>query len=481
MKKIIALALALVMVFALCACGSTATTATETETKTETATEAKTETKTEEKVEETVAEAAPDTITVMVPPVSDGYADMLKEWAAAWTAEHPNITIEVIETSWDDHNSKLSTMALAGEAPDIAEVSYSSIGTYVEMGVSVDITDYIDVSDYDDNALAYMSLEDTLYGLPLYVTIQSLGGNKAMLEAAGVDVEDVQKNGWTYDEFLTAIENGTKDGTWGFVFANAGVTTSDFINIFGGVAGLTNAFTSDLKYAFTSDNMLTLLTAIEEIISSGYMPNYTVAAGERLVMLGQGKTMITGKAMPLFENNIRNWTNAVKDGTAEEGYIEVEYAFLPLPTMDGVTESCFGSVDGMMAFLNSNSTEEHLKNVCEFLDYICSGDRVAAVDNTLLLPCVCQTGRDAQASADPIQDENNNAAAARCISLVVAPPAGITVEQSANASTIMNEVIVPKLEALIAGEATAQEVYDAICTAAVELFGADGCETGHIG
>ena len=448
MKKIIALALAFVMVFAL----GTSCLAADT-----------------------------DTITVMVPPVSDGYADLLREWSTAWEAEHPNITIEIIETSWDDHNSKLSTMALAGEAPDIAEIAYSAVGTYVEMGVALDITDYIDVSDYDANALAYLTLDNTLYGLPIYVTIQSIGGNKAMLEEAGVDVEKVQNNGWTYEEFLTAVKNGTKDGTWGFVFANAGVTTSDFINIFGGSAGITNAFTSELKYAFTSDNMLTLLKAVEEIISSGCMPNYTVAAGERLVMLGQGKTMITGKAMPLFENNIRNWTNAVKAGTADEGYIEVEYAFLPLPVMEGVTESCYGQVDGFMPFLNSNSSEEHLKNVCEFMDYICSGDRVAVVDNSLLLPCVCESGRTAQAAEDPVQDAGNAAASARCIGLVVAPPVGVTAEQSSNAQQIMNEVIVPKFEALIAGEAAAEDVYQAICTAAVDLFGEDGCEMGHIG
>ena len=51
--------------------------------------------------------------------------------------------MEVIKTSWDDHNGKLSTMANAGEAPDIAEVSYSAIGTYVELGVAVDIAQYI--------------------------------------------------------------------------------------------------------------------------------------------------------------------------------------------------------------------------------------------------------------------------------------------------------------------------------------------------
>ena len=473
MKKIIAMLLALVMVFALCACGSTAAPAEETKPAEEaTAADAA-------PAEETAAE---DTVTVMVPPVSGTYQDDIDVWAAEFTEMHPNIKIEVIKTSWDDHNDKLMTMANAGEAPDIAELSYSNIGAYVDMGVAVDISQYMDadrLADYDQNAMDYMSIENVPYGLPIYITIQSIGGNREMLEAAGADIAKIQSEGWTYEEFLEVLKNGTTDDCFGFAFANSGVTASDVPNIMGVMAGLTNAFTSDLKYAFTSDNMRNLLNAIEEMTKAGYMPNYAVEAGQRMVMCEQGKTMIFGKAMPLFENNI-NKNNAAldaNDGTAVENSIKMSYVFLPLPHMDGVSESCFGTVDGMIALRNHSTTDEHLKNVCMFMDYICSGERIAAVDSTLLLEPVCQTGRDAYVSPEGI-DEGNAACAAREIGLVVAPPAGITVEQSANAKLIMDEVIVPKFQSLVAGEATAQEVFDAINERAVELFGEDGIVRG---
>ena len=122
MKKIIAMLLALVMVFALCACGSQP--AAE-QTQAPAAEESKAP------AEETPA-AAEDTITVMVPPVTGTYLDDIDKWAAEFTEMYPNLHIEVIKTSWDDHNSKLSTMATSGEAPDIAEVSYSTIGSLVE-------------------------------------------------------------------------------------------------------------------------------------------------------------------------------------------------------------------------------------------------------------------------------------------------------------------------------------------------------------
>ena len=132
-----------------------------------------------------------DTIVVMAPPVTGGYLEKLATWKADFEAEHPNLTIEIIGTSWDEHNGKLSTMAQAGEAPDIAEISSGALGTFVEMGVAIDIAKYMDadrLADYDEGALKYMSLEGTTYGLPLYLTIQSIGANKTMMEELGIDV-----------------------------------------------------------------------------------------------------------------------------------------------------------------------------------------------------------------------------------------------------------------------------------------------------
>ena len=129
--------------------------------------------------------AETDTITVMVPPVTGTYLTDIETWANEFTAIHPEIKVEIIKTSWDEHNGKLTTLANAGEAPDIAEVSYSTIGTLVNLGVGIEIDKYMDaerLADYDQNALDYMSLEGHVYGLPLYITIQSIGANKDMLD-----------------------------------------------------------------------------------------------------------------------------------------------------------------------------------------------------------------------------------------------------------------------------------------------------------
>ena len=173
-----------------------------------------------------------------------------------------------------------------------------------------------------------------------------------------------------------------------------------------------------------------------------------------MVMCETGNAMIFGKAMPLFENNINKNNAAIEanDGTAVENSIPVTYAFLPVPTMDGVEESCYGTVDGLVAFRNSNSTDEHIQNVMKALYFLSSGERAAYVDATTCLDGVCASAREALASMDTgDRDQGNIDCAARLIKTVVAPATGITAEQTASAKQLMDEVIVPKFQALIAG------------------------------
>lgn len=193
MKKILAVLLSAVLVLGMfSACGNSTQ---ETKAPAETKAAAPAETQAPAATE---AAAEPDTIVIMAPPVTGSYLENLKTWAADFNAMYPNLTVEIIETSWDEHNGKLSTMAQAGEAPDIAEISSGALGTYVEMGVAIDIAKYMEdgrLADYDTNALDYLSLEGTVYGLPLYLTIQSIGANKTLMEELGIDVEKIQNEG----------------------------------------------------------------------------------------------------------------------------------------------------------------------------------------------------------------------------------------------------------------------------------------------
>ena len=92
--------------------------------------------------------------------------------------------------------------------------------------------------------MKYFQLGDAQYGLPAYLAIHSIGGNKQFLEEAGTDWVAVQQNGWTYDEFREAIKNGVvkndkgETSRYGFVLATSSVTSKDYLSIIAKSAGL---------------------------------------------------------------------------------------------------------------------------------------------------------------------------------------------------------------------------------------------------
>jgi multiple sugar transport system substrate-binding protein len=434
-------------------------------------------------------ELAEDTITVLLPPVSPTYQDNFDNWTKKFNELYPNLTLKIEAASWEDVGQKLDVQVQAGSPPDIAFVGAGSITKYIDTGLLLDISDMATqemLNDFDQTILNYYRNGDGLYGMPAYAEVHGIGGNREMLEAAGIDWQKVQKEGWTFEEFREAIKAGVvKDGdtvkTYGFVFACAGVTAADYLNIFVKNAGMPDAFNKDLKYAYTSQNFLKLLEALRSLIDDGSMPKElsSVDAGKRWNMFLTGQTMITGKGLSVFERSakLNNDKIDAKDGSAVEGSIKAEYIILPVPTFFGNPMSAAGAVDGYVAFRGKEEpTSEHLANVAKAMYFLSSGEIAATTCNDLYISPVCETGKQAMANVEKPEGKNelNTAAAVLLASQISEARTDITPELGAQAQKIADEVMIPKFQALLANEITPQEMYDAVKAAAIQAFGEDG-------
>lgn len=430
-----------------------------------------------------------DTINVLLPPVSPTYQDNFDKWCKEFNEQYPNLTLKIEPASWEDVGQKLDVQVQAGSPPDIAFVGAGSIAKYIDTGLLVDIGNIAAqdmLNDFDQNILNYYKNGDGLYGMPAYAEVHGIGGNREMLEAAGIDWKKVQTDGWTYEDFRKAIKAGTimegdKVKTYGFVFACSGVTAADYLNIFVKNAGMPDPFNTDLKYAYTSKNFLKLLEALRALIDDGSMPAElsSVDAGKRWNMFLTGQTMITGKGLSVFEQSakLNNDKIDANDGSAVEGSIKTEYIILPVPTFFGNTISAAGAIDGYVAFRGKKEPDpEHLANVVKAMYFLASGEVAATTCNDLYISPICQSGMKAMADIEVPEGKNeyNTEEAARLATLISPARPDITPELGAKAQKISDEVIVPKFQALLANEITPQEMYDAVKKAAVDAFGEDG-------
>lgn len=430
------------------------------------------------------ASGAEDTISLIMPPVSATFQDQLDGWSTEFNSQNPNLTLKFETAGWEDYKEKLDVQINAGTPPDIAFVENDNVNKYVDSGLMLDISNIASpdmLADFDEGPLNYYRSGEGLYGLPTYVSIQCLGGNKAMLEAAGIDWKKVQKDGWTYEEFREAIKAGRKDDVYGFIFACAGVTAADYLNILVKEAGMPAPFDKDLKYAYTSQNFLNLLKSVREIIDDGSTPKEmgSVDAGKRWNMFLTGQTMIFGKGLANFEGLALANNEKIKanDGTAVENSIETEYVVLPVPTFFGNPQAAQGAIGGYSMFRGKKEpTQEHIDNTMKAMYYMASGKVAAFTCNELYLSPLSESARTAIkdiVNEVPRSPENAEAMATLTAQIAEARP-DIPAELGAKNSRMLDEVIIPKFQSLLANEITPEDMYEAVKSAAIENFGEDG-------
>lgn len=112
----------------------------------------------------------------------------------AYTAQHPDVVIEVQVTSWSEYWTKLEAAAESNTMPDIFWMHTDQILYYSDFGMLADLTDlYADTDPnfytdhYSEISLSNASGSDgRLYGVPKDKDNIVLVYNKEMFDAAGV-------------------------------------------------------------------------------------------------------------------------------------------------------------------------------------------------------------------------------------------------------------------------------------------------------
>lgn len=430
---------------------------------------------------------AKDTITALLPPVSGNFQKQFKQYEKDFNALYPNLTLKIESASWEDMTQKLDTMVNAGSPPDIAFMGSEGISKYMNQQMAMDISDVVTpemIGDYDEVPLNYMKRDKGLYGFPAYMEVHALGGNKEFLEKAGIDWKKVQQNGWTYDEFREAIKKGvvTENGQttrYGFVFAVKGVAGKDYLSIMSKSAGMPHQFDENLKYQYTSQKFLGLLKDLRQLIDDGSMPKElsSVDAGKRWNMFLTGQTMITGKGLATFENNAKQNNEKLKknDGSAVKGSIPAEFVFLPTPAFQGQKAYSATIVDGYVTFRGKKEpTLEHKANVAKAAYFLSSGKVAAQTSADGFLNLITKTGREAAKDFPVTRNEDNLKAVENLLKQASPARTDVPADLMAKAIKLETEVMVPKFQALLAGEIKPEEMYEALKAGAIKEFGEDG-------
>ena len=160
--------------------------------------------------------------------------DGMQAMCDAYTAQHPNVKIEVQVTSWNEYWTKLEAAATSGQMPDIFWMHTNELLKYSDNGMLADCSDIVDTSKFSEVSLSNASGSDgTLYAVPKDKDTVGLVYNKEMFDAAGVSYPD---ESWTWDDLTDASQKiydatgkygymaygDDQLGYWNFVYQNGG-------------------------------------------------------------------------------------------------------------------------------------------------------------------------------------------------------------------------------------------------------------------
>ena len=135
---------------------------------------------------------------------------------AAEKALGKDVKVKLVEGDLDIQQL-LSSIA-AGDPPEIIYANRDQIGSLAARGAIMSLDDCIDgegidTDQYVDAALAQVTFDGKVYGIPEFNVVQLTMANTSLLDAAGLTVADVNGSNWSaVSAASTALAKGSGDG-----------------------------------------------------------------------------------------------------------------------------------------------------------------------------------------------------------------------------------------------------------------------------
>ena len=130
----------------------------------------------------------------------------MEEAGKVYQADHPDFSVEVTETPWEDVQTKLTTAATSGDLSTLPDIILMQDNAFQKNVIYypdalVDLTGSgIDFSQFDEAKTAYSVIDGKNYGVPFDNGAVIAAYRTDILEQAGMKIEDFTDITW--DEYL---------------------------------------------------------------------------------------------------------------------------------------------------------------------------------------------------------------------------------------------------------------------------------------
>ncbi len=155
---------------------------------------------------------------------------IMEELASTFTKSHPNITVNVQLTPWDDYWTKLKAAVTGGAAPDVFWMNGPNFQLYATNGVLKPLDDEIaadkvDLDAYPKALVDLYTVGGKRYGLPKDFDTVGLWYNKKLFDAKGVKYPD---GTWSWADFGAAAAKLTDKAAGTYAIAASPTSAQEY-------------------------------------------------------------------------------------------------------------------------------------------------------------------------------------------------------------------------------------------------------------
>jgi multiple sugar transport system substrate-binding protein len=263
--------------------------------------------------------------------------------ADAFREEHPDVEVSVEVLPWGGRNEKLTTALAANANPDVAYLNDDFIPQHAGDGNIIAVDDVIedDRDDFLQNAIDNLSLDGSLYAVPILTTVTTTLYNKNLFDQIGVS-----EYPGTWEEMLAL----------GPQFRDAGVYLTSYMGSLEQTLNLTyfpllwqaggEVLNADgTAAAFNSPEGQAALDFVVTLIQEGYADESEAVTlpepGAGLAMEGKVGVLMTGEA-----GSARRYTEAWGEGAVVIG-----------APLENAIQTSYGTTAGFSIFKNAENVD----------------------------------------------------------------------------------------------------------------------------
>ena len=252
---------------------------------------------TETTVEKTVVEEPPEEIVITMehqdtekPERAEFYDQLVKKYNEL----HPNVTIEITKSTFNDSNTAILTAISSGSPYDIIAQGPGATKIWLEKNAILELTSYLEANNgewkntFRDGVFEALKYSDgKVYTIPYYIDAAPLNYNKEIFEKDGVQPAK------TKDEFFALCDKFKAEGYTPFQLH--GSMKDDLLNVislqFATRDGITPFDIAEGRAPFTDPWFKESLTVLKEMYDKGYLPKnfWTIGGTDGRMAYAQAK------------------------------------------------------------------------------------------------------------------------------------------------------------------------------------------------